>query len=896
MKRIDVVYNRLKDLASDQGATAGTLAEDLGLSRANVSSDLNRLCDEGKVFKEGTKPVYYKAARNSNKKTDLSFDSFARNNQSLFHCVEQAKAAILYPPNGMHMLLLGETGVGKSMFAELVYRYSIEMEKVSSSAPFIIFNCADYANNPQLLVSQLFGTKKGAYTGADTDKAGLIEKANEGILFLDEIHRLPPEGQEMLFTFIDRGTFRRLGETDTERTSKVLIMSATTEDPDSSLLKTFVRRIPMLIHIPNLEERSVSEKLNLISQFFRDESARLSKPISVSVNSMRSLLGYKCPNNVGQLKTDIQLICAKAYSDYVSCKKNEIRIVSLDLPPYIREGLLVETSHRQIWNRLIGVNNRYCVFNCADNKMMFESDEDTENIYDIIDSHIKEFKNRGLSDEQISSEINDDIHHYFVKYIDVPDKKPDYSSLQNLVGLEVIGVVDEVISYSEVQLDRHFGENIKYGMAVHIYNSVNRVNRNKKIINPQLNKIRTEHNAEFTVAMDCLKIIDAAFNIHMPIDEAGFISMFFLLDEISRQKNKATAKVIVAAHGSATASSMANTCNRLLGIDYAVGFDASLDENPQKIYRKIKDYLKNQPGKPDVLFLYDMGSLANFGDELQSELGIHVKSIPLVSTLHLIEAVRKAVMGYPLDYIYKETLNVNDILKEETNDFVPRKQANKMFVLTACMTGEGSATAIKNLLEKQLVFDSSVCEVIPIRIAGEVDIYSKLCTLERLGNILCIVSSLNIDLEIPQFSLNEIFSGNAVERIQVLIQQEITFNKIGETLLGMLENINSKTFLKDIRLFIKHVEKRTGLTLTNNVLIGVSCHIGCMIDRLRGNVRTEEYPDRSRYLEENKDIIAIIKDECGVLNEKFDIRISEDEVCYIASFFNPDNCEPSPYK
>lgn len=892
VKRIDLVFNRLKELACDQGITAGELAEDLGLSRANVSSDLNRLCNEGKAAKDGTKPVYYRILNGSGGKGDTSIDTFAKNNRSLFHCVEQAKAAVLYPPNGMHMLLLGETGVGKSMFAELVYQYSIEMQKIVPSAPFVVFNCADYANNPQLLVTQLFGTKKGAYTGADADKAGLIEKADGGILFLDEIHRLPPEGQEMLFTFIDRGTYRRLGESDAERKSNVLIMSATTEDPNSSLLRTFVRRIPMLIRIPNLEERNIDERLNLISQFFRAESDRLSKPVSVSINSMRSLLGYQCPNNIGQLKTDIQLICAKAYSDYVSGRKNEIRIASFDLPPYIKEGLLIETSHRQIWNRLIGINNRYCVFDSSDNKILYEHDEDADNIYELIDSRINELKRQGLTDEQIGTEIEDDIRGYFEKYMEVSEKKPDHSSLENLVGLEVIGVTEEIISFSEEQLDRHFGESIKYGLAVHIHNSVNRIGGNRKIINPQLNNIRKDHNAEFNVAMECLKIIDEAFNVRMPIDEAGFIAMFFLLDEISSQKNRDTVKVIVVTHGSATASSMANTCNRLLGMDYAVGFDAPLDENPKKTYLKIKEYLINDLGKSDALLLYDMGSLANFGDELQSDLGIHVKSIPLVSTLHLIEAVRKAVMGYPLDFVYAETLSVNDILKDRVNNHALKKQTNKLFVLTACTTGEGSATAIKNLLEKQLTFDRSVCEIVPLRTAGEIDIYSKINTLERLGKILCIVSSFKIDLEIPHLGLDEIFSGNAVEKIQALINQEITFGKIGDTLLGMLENINSKTFINDIRSFIGNVEKRIGRKLSHNVLIGVSCHIGCMIDRLKGNGKIEEYPDRLKYSEENKDIIQVIKDECCLLDEKFDIHISDDEICYIASFFNPDNCEP----
>ena len=84
-----------------------------------------------------------------------------------------------------------------------------------------------------MLISQIFGHAKGAFTGADTEKDGLVVKANNGILFLDEIHRLPPEGQEMIFYFIDTGTYNKLGDTDRKRSSKVLIIGATTEEPGS---------------------------------------------------------------------------------------------------------------------------------------------------------------------------------------------------------------------------------------------------------------------------------------------------------------------------------------------------------------------------------------------------------------------------------------------------------------------------------------------------------------------------------------------------------------------------------------------------------------------------------------------------------------------------------------
>ncbi len=106
--------------------------------------------------------------------------------------------------------------------------------------------------------------QKGAYTGAAQDSPGLIAKADGGILFLDEIHRLPPEGQEMLFTFIDKGIYRPLGESAQVHEASVQIIGATTESSES-FLSTFNRRIPMAITLPNLASRSLDERYEIIS-------------------------------------------------------------------------------------------------------------------------------------------------------------------------------------------------------------------------------------------------------------------------------------------------------------------------------------------------------------------------------------------------------------------------------------------------------------------------------------------------------------------------------------------------------------------------------------------------------------------------------------------------------
>lgn len=152
----------------------------------------------------------------------------------------------------------------------------------------------------------------------------------------------------------------------------------------------------MVITIPPLRNRGMEERFNLIKQFMIEESGRLGKSIKVSVNSLKAFLSYDCPNNIGQLKSDIQLTCAKAYADFLSNRKEDIRISSLELQPYIREGLYKEVEHRQLWNKLIDINNRYCVFDKNEKQIIFEENEQNQNIYEMLDAKTRNLKQKEL--------------------------------------------------------------------------------------------------------------------------------------------------------------------------------------------------------------------------------------------------------------------------------------------------------------------------------------------------------------------------------------------------------------------------------------------------------------------------------------------------------------------
>ncbi|HFL3828701.1 TPA: sigma 54-interacting transcriptional regulator, partial [Clostridioides difficile] len=348
MKRIDRVYNysvetfrgwTLGDIKENIGVTASEISEELDILRNNVSLELNKLYREGKMIKVDGRPVYYipkevleeilrkpldkgpievsNISELIKQKPINPFQKIIGYDSSLKSQIDKAKAAILYPPNGLYTLIIGGTGVGKTMFANTMYEYAKYTNRIDKNLPMIIFNCADYYNNPQLLISHLFGHVKGAFTGADKEKTGLIEKANGSILFLDEIHRFPPEGQEMLFYFMDTGKYSKLGETERNRKAEVLIIGATTEDPSSALLSTFIRRIPIVINLPTFGERPTKDKVGLLKSLMGTEAYRINKPINIDRESVKALIGSSTYGNIGQLKSNIQLVCAKAFLDSI---------------------------------------------------------------------------------------------------------------------------------------------------------------------------------------------------------------------------------------------------------------------------------------------------------------------------------------------------------------------------------------------------------------------------------------------------------------------------------------------------------------------------------------------------------------------------------------------------
>jgi Response regulator containing CheY-like receiver, AAA-type ATPase, and DNA-binding domains len=207
-------------------------------------------------------------------------------------------------PTDTNVLLLGETGTGKEIFANAIHTNS----KRSGKA-FIAINCSSFTK--ELLEGELFGHKAGAYTGAIKDKKGLIELAHEGTLFLDEIGEMNIDLQAKLLRVIENGEFIKLGDTKTTKVD-VRIIAATNKDlvkaiKDKNFREDLYYRLNVFtIQLPPLRERM--EDIEGLTNYFLSKFAeRESKPyLNISLNALKLLQQHAWKGNIRELRNVLE--------------------------------------------------------------------------------------------------------------------------------------------------------------------------------------------------------------------------------------------------------------------------------------------------------------------------------------------------------------------------------------------------------------------------------------------------------------------------------------------------------------------------------------------------------------------------------------------------------------
>ena len=231
----------------------------------------------------------------------FSFDNIVGKSSALSDVISQARKVAA---TDVSVLINGETGTGKEVFAR-----AIHSESQRRSEAFLALNCSAFSR--ELLESELFGYKAGAFTGAVKDKRGLLEEANHGTIFLDEIGEMALELQSKLLRVLETGEFVKVGDTKTTHVD-VRILSATNRNLKEEIASgrfredLYFRLSVFRIMLPPLRQRK-EDILLLARQFIERYAKQIGRPVPVLSSEAKSLfLSYPWPGNVREMMNAVE--------------------------------------------------------------------------------------------------------------------------------------------------------------------------------------------------------------------------------------------------------------------------------------------------------------------------------------------------------------------------------------------------------------------------------------------------------------------------------------------------------------------------------------------------------------------------------------------------------------
>lgn len=895
----------LKKIGLSEQLTAETIAESIGMRRNTVSQYLNELVKNGIAFKVKSRPAYFfdktlfaatfflpqhavyenlsellDEERTSRFETAVdSFDELIGSRGSMEEVIGQIKSSIHYPGVGLPFMLVGETGVGKSHIAKTTYDYCINKGLLNEGAPFVELNCAQYAHNPELLSSILFGYKKGAFTGADQDREGVLEAANHGILFLDEAHRLDPESQEKLFTFIDKQTFQRVGENEKTRKSEVRLIFATTENIHETFLRTFVRRIPIIITVPSLMQRSKQELAEYIYTFFIQEAAKLKHTLIVSPWIFNRMLSLPYHDNVGELRNIVKQICANAFS------RNPL------VPAIFINSDALEN---RLLSKFLGIKE---IDNVQNKELKFQPDSQLAEyvnlktneqtlvveVVKVFGELLGTYKQNMITTAYLTTQLAREAATVIDSFVNEKNEEKD-ASFQFLVT-----TIKDLLRFVETNNFIKIKGNSIIALSSYLYKRSRFATKFPVLSTATIEELNQYAQSELLVET---KLLNALLElIEMKLDvtlaEEEKLLLVFYLKSLDLELKQPDMHGVVIAHGFSTASSIADVVNRFLDSHIFDAFDMPFNVTADKVEEYMIRYLEANDCSKGLIMLVDMGSLLSLSKKLITFSKGPILIIDNVTTQQALFVGEMIGKENDLQVIgEKITANM-----QMTYAIDYPETTKPPLIITVCHTGLGAAQQLKTFL------DSSLPEELNYQVEaadyGYLKKYGRNNSMFKQYNVKVIIGTADPQVEgVPYISLEDLISGQGEETVDEIfaevkdsrIRKEINDNLVRnlsiERLVSAITILDVKKVIGFVDNSLQDIERRLGIELGNNKKAILYVHIAGLVERLIRN--SEEVVYRAANKEAARlSRIPIIAQALQPIEVAYNIKISEYELNYL---------------
>lgn len=880
--------------------SALAVAQKFNVSRNLASQYLNEGVKEGFIEKTNSRPVYFysrKIQELENEEINYSedieesvnyemeldvdiFESVIGHNGSLRNVIDQCKAAAKYPPNGLPIILTGTSGAGKSYLANMIYNYTVEQKIIEEDKQFVIVNCSEFANNPELLTANLFGYKKGAFTGADSENMGLIQVANGGVLFLDEVHSLNPSCQEKLFLFMDKGIYHLMGDNKNWKESSARLIFATTKDPEQALLRTLLRRIPVTINVPALEDRPIDEKEQLIFSFIQNEAEQINKKIKVTQSYFQTLMAYRFRANVGELKSAIKRSCANAFLH--QNQDSETLILKMF---HLPENII---SYSSFFITIDEEEGERVLLDPSKTKI----EDGTEKIILLFNDLLKEndLYMEHKSDSKIFMEHAQKIITKYYDYL-MFDKKNKNMRLEAYeTAMEKI--TEEICSRYKIQfqnnglipLIRYFVERGSYKSQIFEWERTE-----KERINKLYNMLKNKYEYEFSIAEDFSEKVEMIFD--MKVSKMNRIILLLNIKFFNPEIKVQQIMGVVLSHGYSTASSIADAVNKLLDDFVFEAIDMPLDVTASEIGERLQSLVRRRHLSQDIILLVDMGSLEEIYKEISIIPNLNIGIINNITTKMALEVGAKILNSEPMLQIL-ESASSNTVCSFKIIENRVREKA-------IIFVSETGIEAARNMSE---LFLESLPETINIKIMPY-DYYKLLRNgindeVFSENEVIFIAGTLNPNIkEIPYIAVEDIIGGNqldvlheafstifSVEEMQKL-QNSMMMNFSLQNVVGYLTILNADKVLELVNNSLNNLQERLQIQLRYKSIIGLNVHLSCLVERLVKKIPIETYYELEVFQKDHPRFIEACKDSFMNIERHYGVELPISEIAYIYDYF-----------
>lgn len=869
----------LKDITQ---LSANILSNNLNISRSLASQYLNAFVKEGVLIKIATRPVCFlhkkvieeRFQASLKENVFLSIEEFMdtisggvcikRNfmkmigyDSSLGKAIDQVKAALNYPNNGLPILLYGEKGTGKELLCDEMYEYAIDNGIFNSNNKLCKMKV--FLENRNIL-EQLLGIE---------NKRGLFEKCNGGIVFIQQAQNLKLEDQQKIAKIIEDGVFQRIN-TDKNIELNVRVVLSVDEVYYKKMSYDLIQCFPVACHMPSFKECFTDDKEKLVVHLFKEQSLKLRKRLLVSRATIKMLVMKDYDYNIDELKNIIENLSARINA---ASNSKDLYIHLFQLP----ESILKEYKEDFITERVDFVD-------IASYKKVDESGK----MLELYDSVLDRLKSSSCLTEHEISEIVSDIIQYC-------------NFLSNNYGYYRYQYEDSNIKYVLNRVLTSYNVTIPLNccslFAYYLY-----------LLNSSNEKIQCWHADRKNDMVFCLKKLEKfssksklivekiSFamknNLEFEFEEMSKIVLLINLIYFNNSINKSKYLCIIIAHGSSTATSMAETANTLIGAHVFEAFDMPLNTSSMDLAEHLKDFINLYSIKNDILLLVDMGSLEQLYKHLQIIDNRNIGVINNVSTRMAIEVGQMALNEFDMktilekassDATAKYTMVENKILKDliiftSDNGIKMANRMKELFVNNLPKEIDADIISLEqsDLLKKEYI-ENLTKEYNILFISGT-------CTSNNIPKPFISLEDIIFNVDMIRNKLGKYLT---IEELDIF-SQNLIYSFSLENVVDSLSILDAEKLLSFVKEAVNQMQSQLKKKIYGRTIIGLYIHICCMVERLVTKEPIKNCNNIMTFEKQHKDFIDIVKQSFYNTCQHYGIEMPTSEISYLYDYISYD--------